>query len=116
MPKLWSLLLIFGVTIPVFSQPASSKYQPGTIMAVEPHHATASDTDSARRYDISVKVGNTMYIVLYTQPPGTISPEYRTGLQLPVLVLGSTIKFNDGLGRSRELPIIGRRAISESKS
>lgn len=111
MKKCYLLIFILGLALPAVSQSDLSKYRPGTIMAVEPHHSSSStDNAGSRKYDISLKVGNTTYVLLYTQPPGTISPEYRTGLELPVLVLSNSIRFNDGLGRSRELPIESRRA------
>lgn len=100
------LLLICAAAIPVASQTSSSKYQPGTILAVKAHSPKADDASVGSRYDISVKVGNTVYVVLYTLPAGTISPEYRKGLDLLVSVQGHTMKFNDMLGRSREVPIL----------
>jgi hypothetical protein len=115
MRKIVSAVVLCGVAILAGRQTTSSKYQHGTIMAVKAHHASEGDAAAARRYDISVKVGNTIYVVLYTQPPGTISPEYRAGLDLPVLVGSTTIKFNDQLGRSRELPILSRRTLPEPK-
>ena len=116
MPKAIIAIFICGMTIPAMCQSGSSKYQPGTIMAVEAHRAGPGDNASSRIYDVSVKVDNTIYVVLYTQPPGTISPMYRTGLQLLVSVGRNTIKFNDQLGRSQELPILSRKAISATKS
>jgi hypothetical protein len=106
-----SVILISTVAMAVVSQTASSKYQSGTILAVKPHHADSS----ARLYDISVRVGNTIYVVLYTQPQGTTSPAYRVGLDLPVLVGPNTIKFNDLLGRPKELPILSRQTIPHTK-
>ena len=108
-------ILICSVTTLAVGHRASPKYQSGTIMAVRAHHARAGDASSARRYDISVKVGNTIYVVLYTQPRVTINPEYRAGLDLPVLVGSNTIRFNDRLGRSTELPILSRRTIPETR-
>jgi hypothetical protein len=108
------VILICSVTNPVIGQSGSSRYQPGTIMAVEPHAASPGG-NASRTYDVSVKVDNTMYVVLYTQPPGTISPLYRTGLQLLVSIGRNTIKFNDQLGRSQELPILSRRTLPDAK-
>jgi hypothetical protein len=108
-------ILICSVTILAVGQSASPRYQPGTIVAVRAHHAGAGDASLVRRYDISVKVGNTIYVVLYTQPRGTINPEYRAGLDLPVLVGSNTVRFNDRLGRSKELPILSRRTIPETR-
>jgi len=115
MRQLSIVILISTVAVSVVGRTASSKYEPGTIVAVKPHHAGPGEDSSARRYDISVKVGHTIYVVLYTQPPGTTSPEYSVGLDLPVLVGSDTIKFNDKLGRSRELPILSRQTIPDTK-
>lgn len=101
--------------LPGLCSAASSKYQPGTIMSVKAHEASTGKATTDRLYDISVKVGNMLYVVLYTQPPGTIDPEYRTGLSLLVLVKSHTLRFNDLLGRPQELPILTRRTIPESK-
>ena len=108
-------VLIFTMAITSSGQSSSPKYEAGTVMAVQPHKADVNEPQSDRRYDISVQVGNTLYIVLYTQPPGTISPEYRRGLSTPVLVKGDTLTFNDSLGRSRELPILSRKAVPEAR-
>jgi hypothetical protein len=116
MRKTIIVILICGVAIPAISQSSgSSKYQPGIIMAVTPHRPAPGETASSRIYDVSVKVDNTMYVVLYTQPPGTINPEYRTGLELLVSVGRNTMKFNDQLGRSQELPILSRRTLYATK-
>lgn len=110
------MLILVASSIPAVTQSPSPKYEAGTIMAVEPHRAGPNEPASVRRYDISVKVGSALYVVLYDQPPGTISPEYRVGLSLPVLVRGNTMTFNDRrLGRSRELPILSRRTIPETR-
>ena len=83
-------------------------------MSVAKHQVRPGDNDTSRAYDVSVKAGNIVYVVLYVQPPGTISPEYRTGLSVLVLVGHDTIKFNDQLGRSHELPILARKTISDT--
>jgi len=108
-------IYISSFAILAIAQSATSKYQPGTIMAVEPHASGPGEKASSRTYDVSVKVDNTIYVVLYTQPPGTISPLYRVGLQILVSVGSNTIKFNDQLGRSQELPILSRRTLPDAK-
>jgi len=112
-PILWVIFFGLGF-LPSVSEATSSKYQSGTIMSVKAHDASKGEAASDRLYDISVKVGNTIYVVLYNQPPGTINPEYRTGLSLLVLVKGHTLKFNDLLGRPQELPILSQRKIPET--
>jgi len=39
----------------------------GTITEVKVHQAVASGVSDAASYDVSVKVGETIYVVLYTQ-------------------------------------------------
>jgi len=53
---------------------------------------------------VSVKVGNTGYVVLYTPPLGEETVKYAGGRDLLVLVGKSTIRYNDMLGQSHDLP------------
>lgn len=113
MGKLLIAIVVLGAALPMEAQPAPSKYQSGSIMAVKAHNPGASEKPSNRLFDVTVRVGSTLYVVLYTQPPGTVSPEYRVGLTLPVLVGSKTLKLNDMLGRPRELPILSRKTVSK---
>jgi len=83
-------------------------------MAVRPHQQSATQTGSGStsQYDIDVRVGNTLYTVLYTPPPGTYGAQFSAGLQMMVLVGAHTITFNDVLGHSREVPIISRKTVT----
>jgi len=115
MRRLLMVILFGAFSMSAVTRSGSPTYEAGTIMAVQPHRVGPNEPASVRRYDISVKVGNTLYVVLYDQPPGTISPEYRAGLSLPVLVRGNTMTFHDRrLVRSRELPILSRKIIPET--
>jgi len=91
------------------SDAAKPAYQVGTVVEVKAHQPAAKNV-SGKQYDISIKVGNTIYVVLYTAPPGSTDPQYRTGVDGPVLVQGKTLKFNDILGNSHELPILRKQA------
>ena len=63
--KLLGLALVC-VAILSSAQTGSSKYQPGTITAVARHqNAPGGAWRRCCRYDVSVKVGNTLYKVLY---------------------------------------------------
>ena len=115
MRKLLIVIMMCAAALPVFCQ-SSAKYQVGTITEVAPHKAAAGSDSSATRYDVSVRVGNTIYVVLYTLPPGKLSPEYRAGIDLPVLVGSKTIKFSDQLGRTIEAPILRRKASQTQTS
>ena len=77
-------------------------------MAVKNH---LDPNDSTKRYDISIKVGNTMYVVLYTPPPGTYGFQFSAGQDLLVSVGDKTITYNDLLGYSRKVPIISRSPV-----
>ena len=97
------------------AQSTSSKYQPGLIMSVKEHPEPSGST-SQKRYDIVIKVGNTIYSLLYTPPPGTYGFQYSAGQEMLVSVGPKTITYNDMLGRSRTVPIVSRSAAPEKNS
>jgi hypothetical protein len=47
-----------------------------------------------------VKVGDTIYVALHTQPWGETPAKYESGRELLVLVGKNTISYNDVLGKS----------------
>jgi len=94
---------------------STSKYQVGMITEVKPRQATGDGTSDPTSYDVSVKVGDTIYVVLYTQPLGEIPAKYETGNELLVLVGKNTITYNDMLGRSLQVPIESQRPAAERK-
>jgi hypothetical protein len=111
------ILMMWMIAVSVHGQsPTPKKYVPGTVMAVKTHQDKADASPSVTRYDISVKVGNTVYVVLYTPPPGTYGAQFSTGTDLLVLIGDKTITFNDVSGVSREVPIINRSPVSEQSS
>jgi hypothetical protein len=63
-------------------------------------------------YDISVRVGNTVYVVLYTPPLGDDTVRYVAGRDLLVLAGEKTITYNDMLGNSLQVPIITHTMIT----
>jgi hypothetical protein len=85
-----------------------NKYEPATILDVQQHKGAVSGDSSVTRFDISLRVGKTDYVVLYTPPPGTYGAQYTEGMNLLVLVGSKTITFNDIAGISREVPIVSR--------
>ena len=91
------------LVLPAFCQ-NKSNYQPGTIMAVVARPNNSGD-DSVPSYDVSVQVGNTLYVVLYTPPLGAGTPQYAAGRELLVKVGDKAVTFNDMLGESHEAPI-----------
>lgn len=106
-------IVMWMVVLPLLGQSAKPAYQSGTILAVKTHQATAAADPSVTRYDISIKVQDTVYVVLYTPPPGTYGSQYSKGMNMLVLVGDETITYNDMLGRSREVPILSRTKAPE---
>jgi len=78
MLRLVGLFLIFLTMFPAFGQ-STSKYQVGTITEVKAHQAAGSSASDAASYDVSVKVGDTIYVVLYTPPLGEETVKYSAG-------------------------------------
>jgi hypothetical protein len=94
---------------------STSKYQVAMITEVKPRQAPGDGTSDPTSYDVSVKVGDTIYVVLYTQPLGEIPAKYETGHELLVLVGKNTITYNDMLGRSLQVPIESQRPAADPK-
>lgn len=92
--------------------PRKPKYQVGTITAAQCHRAPDADARVAS-CEVSVRVGNTAYGVLYAAPAGTDNVRYETGRELLVLVGEDTITYNDVLGNSFQLPILSRAAVTQ---
>jgi len=112
MTKSLCILLLCIATVPLVGQTPSAQYQVGAIMKVSLHHnaSTAANAD-VPQYDVSVKVADTVYVVLYTQPSGSTGVQFAAGLQKLVLVGTDTLTFNDVLGRSTVVPILQRQAL-----
>jgi len=108
------LILCLAATLSAAQTPAPSKFERGTIMSVKPHPETGATDPSVERFDVDVKVKNTMYTVLFTQGAGRYGIQYRAGLDLFVLVKDKTIAYNDLLGETREVPIIGHKPAPPS--
>lgn len=77
-------LFVCLVTLPIFCQTPSSYPQVATIMSVDIHHADAENTGKPTQYDISLKVGNTVYVVLFTPPTGVSVVQYSVGMNVSV--------------------------------
>jgi len=114
MLRLVSLLCILLTVVPAFGQ-STSKYQVGTITEVKVRQTAGSGASDAASYDVSIKVGDTIYVVLYTPPPGEETVKYAAGRDLLVLVGKSTITYNDILGRSFAVPIESQKPAANLK-
>jgi hypothetical protein len=111
MSKWLGICLICLIIASAVGQTPSSKYQVGTITAVSPHQNGPGESDSAARYDVTVQVANTSYIVLYAPPNGANTVEYSAGFNVPVLVGEKTLTFNSKLSGTTEVPILSQTAL-----
>jgi hypothetical protein len=114
MRRLIAVIALCLLTFPALCQ-STSKYQIGLITEVKPRQAAGDGASDPTSYDVSVKVGDTIYVVLYTQPMGEIPAKYETGRELLVLVGKKTITYNDMLGRSLQVPIESQRPAAEPR-
>src|SRR6266704_6600644 len=114
MRRVVGLFLIFFTMFPAFAQ-STSKYQVGTITEVKAHQTAGRGASDAASYDVSVKVGGTIYVVLYTPALGENTVKYAAGRDLLVLVGRNTITYNDMLGRSFSVPIESQKPAANLK-
>jgi len=102
--------LMFGGSVLALAQAqtSSSQWQKGTISAVTNHSSgTEESTHDSVQYDVTVQVGNTNYVVLYTPPNGSNTVEYSRGFDLLVQVGTDTLTFNNKVtGKATVLPIL----------
>jgi hypothetical protein len=94
---------------------STSKYQVGTITEVKTHQDASGGATDPASYDVSVKVGDTIYVVLYTPPLREETVKYAAGRELLVLVGKSTIRYNDILGQSFDVPIESQKSAAKPK-
>jgi hypothetical protein len=114
MLRLVGLFCIVLTMFPALGQ-STSKYQVGTITEVKVHQAAGSGASDAASYDVSVKIGDTIYVVLYTPALGEETVKYAAGRDLLVLVGTNTITYNDILGRSFAVPIESQKPAANLK-
>ena len=114
MLRLVGLFLICLAMFPAFAQ-STSKYQVGTITEVKAHQTAGSGASDVATFDVSVKVGDTIYVVLYTPPLGEIMVKYAAGRDLLVLVGRNKITYNDILGQSYDVPIESQKPAANLK-
>jgi hypothetical protein len=114
MLRLVGLFCAVLTVFPAFGQ-STSKYQVGTITEVKAHHSAGTGASDVANYDVSVKVGDTIYVVLYTPPLGEITVKYAAGRDLLVLVGKNTITYNDILGQSFTVPIESQKPAANAK-
>lgn len=82
-------------------------------MAVTAHQKAPDDqADDVPRYDVAVKIGNVLYVVLFTPRNGVSSVEYAPGIDMLFSVGSNTLTFNSKVSGPTELPILKREILS----
>jgi len=112
MRKALTLLLSLLLAATCLAQSSAAKWKVATITGVKVHEpAAGNESSAAAQYEVTARVENTEYVVLYVAPDGTLPDiaRYRLGQDVPVLVGTDTIKYNDITGTTREVPILSRR-------
>jgi hypothetical protein len=110
--KQLSFILFCVSALLAFGQTPMPKYQRGTITAVKPHQNAANEPASdVVRYDVSVKIGNIVYLVLYTPRNGANSVEYAAGIDMLFAVGENVLTFNSKLSGTTEAPILHREVL-----
>ena len=113
MLKSIGFVLLFLSTLMAFGQ--SAKYQVGTILKVKPHAPATEKENEPASYEVSVKVKDAVYVVLYTPAIPLETINYAAGREVMVSVGEKTVKYNDLLGQTIELPILSRETIVVKK-
>jgi len=108
-----TLLLSLLLAATCLAQSFTAKWKVATITGVKVHEPAAGNDSSANQYEVTSKVEDTEYVVLYVAPAGSLpdTARYRLGQDVLVLVGTDTIKYNDMTGTTREVPILSRRQI-----
>src|SRR5208282_410004 len=114
MQKLIVIVTLCLLALPALGQ-STSKYQICMITDVRARQVAGDSTSDPASYVDSVKVCETIYVVLYTPPLGKLTPKYATGREMLVLVGKNTITYNDMLGRSLQVPIESQRPAADPK-
>ena len=111
--KTATLLLLSLFLVPTsYGQSEPAKWQVATILEAKELPATPGPTSELLRFEVTLRVGKTDYVTLYTQSRASkgVAP-HRAGQDLLVLVGSKTVKYNDMLGRMHELPILRQQKV-----
>jgi hypothetical protein len=105
------IILICICALASLGQTSSAKWQPGTITAVDVHQNAPGDVGDATRYDVSVKIRNVTYVVLYSPRSGDNSVEYYRGLETLFLPGSDTLSFNSKTSGTIKMPILRQETL-----
>ncbi len=100
------------LTAAAICQTTEHKWTTGVITQVTQHVDAAAPGSPTGKYDVSVRIGDVIYVVLYTPTPGSKLVEYRVGTDLNVAVGKKTLKFNESGGETKEVPILRKTTVA----
>jgi Spy/CpxP family protein refolding chaperone len=80
-------------------------------MAVERHEDASSGDNKLTQYDVSVRIDDTAYVVLFTPPDGANTVEYSVGHEFLFCVGENTLRFPERLGGHTDLPILATKKL-----
>ena len=116
MPKIFlgTLMLLLPALVLAQSPCIPAAYLLATIIDAKPLPSPESTNLDERLYQVSMKVGQTVYVVLtpLASPSETIL--YAVGRQLRVRIGDDTITWNDTMGQCYKSPIISKTPISDT--
>lgn len=115
MRKMFLGILILLLPAMAFAQASTtpSSYQPATITSVKPHQGPESSNPDDALYEVSIRAGETVYVVLTPVPPPAGSAPYAVGRQVLVRIGVDTITWNDIMGQSYKAAILSRTQIGD---
>ena len=103
------IVLVFALIGALAAQSQPQGWTVGTVMSVKKNaNQVDKDHDS---YDVTIRVADIDYVVVYSQPVGGGLIEYTAGRDGPVLVKEKTLTLRDKRGNPIELPIVQRRSV-----
>ncbi len=106
------VLLALLCLTPLTASGQKKSWQAGTFLNVKPHPGESKSENKGKQYDISVKVGKKVYVVLYVVGPDQPEPANYIGMARTVLIDGNILKFNDLEGRVHSTTILSSRDAS----
>ncbi len=111
--RLLLVALICVVSISALGQTSATEYRRGTIVAVTAHQDGSGESGrNIARYDVSVKIGNTVYVALFTPVNGSNAVEHSPGIDMLFLVGGSSLTFNSMVTGKTEMPILRQETVT----
>lgn len=108
-----TLLLLALLVVPTsYAQSEPAKWQVATIIDTKELPATPGPNTNALRYEVTLRVEKTEYVIIYTEPSASKGvPPYRPGQDFLVHIGPEKIKYNDMLGRVHQVPILRHRQV-----